>query len=56
MKMQDDKLIFESRDEIDLMQNICEGFIALSKSQVEDEEKELAKQISGFMDAMYMSW
>ncbi len=56
MKKDMDKLVFESRREVDLMQNICEGFIALSKSAVEDEEKELARQVSALLEEMYLSW
>lgn len=56
MKTENDTIILESRNEVSLLQNICEGFIALSKSQIEDEEKELAKQLSAMLDAMWYSW
>lgn len=56
MRKDGDKLVFESRREVDLMQNICDGFLALSKSMVEDEEKELAKLAAVLLEEMYLSW
>lgn len=56
MKKDMDKIIIESREEIDLLQNICEGFYALSKCSGEDKERELAKKLSSMLDDMYMSW
>lgn len=56
MKAENGSIVLESRDEVSLLQNVCEGFLALSKSMVEDEEKELAKELSALLDAMWYSW
>lgn len=50
MKKDMDKIIFESRQEIDEVQ------IALETYTKEHGETETVKKLIGLLDAMYMSW
>ncbi len=54
MEFEDDKIIFKSRYEVALLQNICEGFLALSVSIGENDERELAKKLSKALEAIYI--
>lgn len=56
MKVENGTITLESRTEVELLQNVCEGFLALSKSAVEDEEKKLAKELSAKLEAMWYGW
>lgn len=54
MKKDMDKIIIESRNEIELLQNVCE--IAFASGDCNDEEKEVAKKLSELLEGMYYSW
>lgn len=56
MKTEKDKLVFENQQEVGLMKDICEEFIALSKSEAESEQKEFAKQASALLQKIYWNW
>ena len=56
MKKDMDKIIFESREEISNIQDVCEIFIELSKSAGEEKLRKSARELSALLDAMYMSW
>ena len=43
-----DKIVLESRQEIELLQNICESFYAFSKAPGEEDEREIAKNYLHF--------
>ena len=45
---------FESRREVDVLQNVVE--IAIADGHLNDEEKEVAKQLSAMLEEMYLSW
>ena len=45
---------FESRREVDVLQNVLE--IAISDGNLNDEEREVAKQLSAMLEEMYMAW
>lgn len=49
-----DKIILESRREVDVLQNVVE--IAFACGDCNDEEKEVAKKLSALLEDMYMSW
>lgn len=50
MKKDMDKIIFESRQEIDEVQNALESYAK------EHKESETVKKLINLLDAMYMSW
>lgn len=50
MKKDIDKIIFESRQEIDEVQNALESYVK------EHKENETVKELINLLDAMYMSW
>lgn len=54
MKHENDKIIIESRREVDILQNVVE--IAFASGDCNEEEKALAKRISEICEAMYYSW
>lgn len=54
MKKDMDKIIFESRTEIELLQNALE--IAYASDSCNDDEKKIAKEMSGLLDSMWYSW
>ncbi|MFV0464648.1 MAG: hypothetical protein ACK5ML_01135 [Lachnospiraceae bacterium] len=54
MKKDMDKIILESRLEIDLLQNVVE--IAYACGDCNDEEKAIAKKLSALLDEMYYSF
>ena len=56
MRVENDSVIFESRAEAELLQNICEAFLDISKSAGEDEERQLARELSAIAEAMWRSW
>lgn len=56
MKKDMDKIVLESRQEIELLQNICESFYAFSKAPGEEDEREIAKKLSALLEGMYLSW
>lgn len=53
MKLEMDKIIFESRSEIDEVQNGVDVFL---KEHPKAEGADTLKQLSKLLDAMYMSW
>ena len=54
MKLDMDKIVFESRNEISVLQNALE--IAWASEDSNDDEKAIAKEMSALLDAMYISW
>ena len=57
MKINNDSIVLESRNEVSLLQNICDDFLlSLSKSTDKSKEEELAKELSALLDAMWYSW
>ena len=54
MKADGDKIILESRREIDLLQNSIE--IAFASKDANEDEKAVAKELSGLLESMYYSW
>ncbi len=56
MRKDMDKIIFESREEISNVQDVCEIFLEISKSVGEEKLRKSAKELSALLDAMYMSW
>ena len=45
---------FESRREVDVLQNVIE--IAIADGHLNEEELEVAKRTSAVLEAMYLSW
>lgn len=56
MKLDMDKIVFEDRQEIANIQDVCESFIELSKSAGEKNLRESAAKLSALLESMYMSW
>ena len=57
MKLLDtDKIIFENRQEIADIQDVCETFISISKSSGEKNMREAAEKLSGLLEKMYANW
>ena len=56
MKKDMNKIIFESREEVANIQDVCEAFIELSKCSAEEKMRETAGKLSALLDEMYMSW
>lgn len=56
MKLDMDKIIFENRQEIANIQDVCESFIESSKSSAEKDMRESARKLSALLESMYMSW
>lgn len=54
MKKDMDKIVLESRREVDLLQNVAE--IAFACGNCNNEEKEVAKKLSALLEEMYYSW
>lgn len=54
MKAENDKIVLESRREIEILQNTLE--IACASGNCNDEEKEVAKTLSAMLDTMWYSW
>lgn len=54
MKADGDKIILESRREVDVLQNAIE--IAYASKDSNEEEKALAKKLSELLEGMYYSW
>lgn len=50
MKCENDRIIFESRREIEKLQDVCE--IAIACGDCNEEEKEIAKKLSELLDTM----
>lgn len=49
-----DNIILEDRQEISRLQDICE--IAIENEDLPKETKRLAKELSGILESMYLSW
>ena len=45
---------FESRREVDVLQNVIE--IAIADGNLNDDEKEVATKLSAMLEEMYISW
>ena len=45
---------FESRREVDVLQNVLE--IAIADGNLNDDEKALATELSAILEEMYLSW
>ena len=56
MKKDMDKIIFESREEVANIQDVCEIFIDISQSAGEEKLRESARKLSALLDEMYLSW
>lgn len=54
MKADGDKIILESRREIDVLQNAIE--IAYASEDSNDDEKAIAKRLSELLEGMHYSW
>ena len=54
MKQDMDKVVLESRTEIDLLKNVADK--AIASVQLAEKEKEVAEKLSAILDAMYISW
>ncbi len=54
MKQEMASLEFESRREIDLLQNVIE--IAIADGNLNDEEEKIAKKASAILESIYLSW
>lgn len=56
MKVERDSIIIESRREIETLQDILETFISVSVCAGEEEDRKLAKELSGKLEGMMYSW
>ena len=54
MKLQDGKIILETRTDIDLMQNMIE--LLNEKGNIGKKEEEMLKQLNRELEALWYSW
>ena len=54
MKLQDGKIILETRTDIDLMQNMIE--LLNEKGNLGKKEEEMLKQLNRELEALWYSW
>lgn len=54
MKLDRDKIVIESRSEIDTIQNMMQQY--LEKNKLPENEKRDISQIISQLDALYMCW
>lgn len=54
MKCENDRIIFESRREIEKLQDVCE--IAIACGDCNEEEKKIAEKLSELLESIYLSW
>ena len=56
MRREADKIVLESRREVDILQDVLEIYIATSKSVGEEEHRAVAGEAAALLDAMYREW
>ena len=54
MKSEAGKLVFETREEVEIMINIIET--AFETDELDDDELKLANRVSGILEIMDMTW